>query len=154
MIAAAATLDHRAQGCVAESQHGGDQHVEHGLLGLDVVDQEPVLEAEAGVVDQQVDGPGGIGQPGLHGGQLRPVGEVGGQDLDRDGVLVAELLGDRLQPLAVTRDQHQVVAPTGEVGGEGMADAGGGAGDEGGRHASSKLCRRNLGNPVRHNVPR
>ena len=72
---------------------------------------------------------------------------------DRDGVLVAQLLGDRLQPLAVPRDQDEVVSPPGEVGGERVADAGGGAGDQGGRHASSKLCRRNLGNPVRHNVP-
>jgi hypothetical protein len=35
-----------------------------------------------------------------------------------------------------------------------VADSGGGAGDQGGRHASSKLCRRDLGNPVGQNVPR
>jgi hypothetical protein len=139
---------------VAEPEHGGDEHVEQALLGLDVVGQEPLLEAEAGVVDQQVDRPRRIRQPRLHQGQLRPVGQVGGHDLHVDVVLVPECLGDRLQPLPVPRDQHEVVAAAGELGGERVADSGGGAGDQGGRHASSKLCRRDLGNPVGQNVPR
>ena len=115
---------------MAEPHRGGDEHVEHRLLGVDVVDQEPALEAEAGVVDQQVDRPGGVGQPGLDGGQLVAVDQVGGQHLDVHAVLAAELLGDGLETGGVAGDQHEVVAAGGELLGEDVADAGGGAGDQ------------------------
>ena len=60
------------------------------------------------------------------------VGQVGGQHLDLDAVRRAQLGGDVLQPGLVAGDEHQVVAPVGELVGEGAADAGGRAGDEGG----------------------
>ena len=75
-----------AEGRVAQPQHGGDQHVEHRLLGVDVVVEEAALEPEPGVVDQQVDRPVAVGEPLLDACQGGPVGEVGGQDLDLDAV--------------------------------------------------------------------
>ncbi len=118
---------------MAEPHHRGDQHVEHRLLGLDRVVQEPSLEPEPGVVDQQVDRAPAIGDPGLHRGQLLAVGEVGGQHLDGHAVPVPQLARLVLQPVTVAGDQDEVVAGGGELVGEGAADAGGGAGDQRGR---------------------
>ena len=78
-----------------------------------------MLEPEAGVVDQQLDGARRVAQPSLDGRELRAVDEVGDQHLDGDAVRRAQLLGDPLEPGAVAGDEHQVVAAPGEPVGEG-----------------------------------
>jgi hypothetical protein len=50
---------------VAEPQHRGDEDVEHRVLGVHRVVEEPRLHPEPRVVDQQVHGPVRVGQPGL-----------------------------------------------------------------------------------------
>ena len=124
---------------MGQAQYGRDQDVEHLLLDLDVVVEEPVLEAEPRVVDQQVDGAVGIGDARLDGGELLAVGEVGHHHLDVHAVLASELGSHLLQAIAVAGDQDEVVATGGELLGEGQADARGGAGDQGrsSRHAPS-----------------
>jgi hypothetical protein len=52
--AAATTLDHAAERRVGEPQDSPHQDVLLGLLHVDRVVEEPVLEPEARVVDQQV----------------------------------------------------------------------------------------------------
>ncbi len=121
---------------MAEPQHGGDQDVEHRDLVLDRVVEEPLFQAEPGVVDQQVDRPVGVAQPLLDQGDLVLLDEVGHQGLDLDPVVGAQGGGDLLEAGAVARDQHQVVAAAGQVDGEGVTDAGGGAGDQGRGHAA------------------
>ncbi len=134
--AAVPAFGHRAQRGMGQPEHGRDQHVEHRLLGLDLVDQEPLLEPEARVVDQQVDRPVRVGESRLDRPELLAVAEVGRQHLDLDVVRRAELGRDLLQPLDVAGHQHQVVAACGELGGEAVTDAGGGSGDHGGGHAA------------------
>ena len=114
-----------------QPHHGGDQDVERGLLLVDGVVEEPALEPEAGVVDQQVDRPGLVGETLLDQGHPGALGEVGDQHLALRGIGLRELVGQRLQPLAVARDQHEVVAALGETEREDAPDPGGGAGDEG-----------------------
>ena len=119
-----------------EAHHGDDEHVEHGLLLLDVVVAEPLLQPEARVVDQQVDGPVERRHPLLDDRQLLAVDEVGRQHLGAHAVRRLEISGDRLEPGGVAGHQDEVVAPGRELAGELQADAGRGAGHEGGRHAS------------------
>jgi hypothetical protein len=105
--------------------------VELVVLVLDVGGAEPRRQGGAGVVDQQVDRSGRVGE-GVHGG-AEPVvgGEVGGDDVDLDAVLLAQAGGHGFEPLGVARDEHQVVAATSQLAGEGVADAGGGPRDQG-----------------------
>ena len=135
---AAATLGHRSERGVREPQHRGDEHVEHRLLLLDGVLEEAVLEAEAGVVDQELDGPLAVGEPRLDGGALGPVDEIGHQDLHLDVVRRPQLLGHGGEAGLVAGHQHEAVATGGELAGEFEADAGGRAGHECRSHAPSK----------------
>ena len=115
---------------MGEPHDGGDEHVEHRDLVLDGVVEEAALQAEAGVVDQQVHREAPVRQACLDPGELLGVGEVGGEDLDVDPVLRADVGGHLLQAGGVTRDEHEVVAAGGELAGEFEADAGCGAGHE------------------------
>ena len=72
-----------------------------------------------------------------------------------------QLVGQRLQPFVVARDQHEVVAALGETEREDAPDPGGGAGDESdGAGGASMTCgTANPGMPtrgksVRHDGPR
>jgi hypothetical protein len=121
-----------------EAEYGGHEDVEQLLLVLDVVDQEPLFEAETRVVDQQVDGVAGVLEPGLHQLELGPVGQIGGQHLHLDAVLTPQGGRDLLQALRRTRHQDEVATVGSELAGELVADSCGGAGDQGcsgGRHA-------------------
>ena len=95
------------------------------------------MQPEAGVVDQQVHRSLGVGEAGLDEGQLvcgRP-GRAGSTSTSTPYVDRSSL-GDLLQPRAVAGDEHQVVALGGQLLGELVADAGGGAGDQRGRPRS------------------
>ena len=76
------------------------------------------------------------GDPLLDDGQLLAVDEVGRQHLGAHAVRRLEIPGDRLEAGGVAGHQDEVVAPGRELAGELQADAGRGAGHEGGRHAS------------------
>ena len=90
-----------------------------------------------------------VGEPRLDPGQVGAVGQVGGQHLDLDAVGGAQLGGGLLQPVLVAGDQDQVVAAGRELAGEAVADAGGGAGDEGGPEwASWQVVRPPLRRPA------
>ena len=102
---------------VAEPQDGGHQHLEHRGLLLDGVVEEALLEAEAGVVDEEVDRSLAVGQARLDQGQLVAVDEVGDEHLDRDAVGGAQLGGDGLEALGVAGDEDEVVAAGGELDG-------------------------------------
>ena len=94
-----------------------------------------MLEPEAGVVHEQVDRPRAVGEPGLDGCQLFADSEVRNQHLHLDAVLLPQLRGELLEPLAGAGHEDQVVAGLGQLPGEGAADPGGGAGDQGGAAA-------------------
>jgi chromosome partitioning protein len=132
-----ASLGHRAEGGVAQPQDRGDEDLQHRGLVVGGVVEEAVLEAEAGVVDQQVDRPVAVGEPGLDRRELGAVGEVGDQHLDLHLVGAAQLLGHLLEAGGVTRHEDEVVAAGGELDGVLVADAGGRAGDQGSAHAPS-----------------
>ena len=72
--AAVAALVIGPQRGVREPHRGGDEDVEHPLLVVDVVVEEAALEAEPGVVDQQVHRSRRVGEPRLDGGELVAVG--------------------------------------------------------------------------------
>ena len=87
---------------------------------VDVVAQERALEGVAGVVDEQVDGAGPVGEPLGDLAGVGAVGQVGHEDLGGDAVLRLELVGDVLQPGAVAGDEHHVVPALREEVGEGQ----------------------------------
>ena len=93
---------------------------------------EALRDAEAGVVDQDVarDRPRAAiaASTGGMGLEQRQVGRDGE---GVDPVRGAQLRGQRLQPVGPPGDQGQVKAPRGIGPGEGRADAGRGAGDQG-----------------------
>ena len=134
MIDAVPALEHPGQGRAGQPQHGADEDAQHPLLVLDVAGDEAAVDREAGVVDEQVDRPVAVGQPGLDGAAARVVGEVRRQRLDLHAVRRAQLGCQLLQALRVARDEDEVVAVGGEPADEGVADAGGRPGDECSRH--------------------
>ena len=104
---------------------------------------ELAVAAEAGVVDQQLERRRrGARRHRLDAGRR---GEVGDQNLDLDLVRGGETLGQRLQPLAPPGDDDQIMARLGELDGERLSDARGGAGDESERsrhgRSLSRSCR-------------
>jgi hypothetical protein len=108
---------------VREPHHGDDQHVEHGLLLLDVVVEEPLLQPEARVVDQQVDGP--VGSAAASSTRPAARGRRGRRAAPRPRRRTSRgARGDRLERAVVAGDQDQVVAAGRELAGELEADAG------------------------------
>ena len=94
------------------------QHVEHRLLGVDVVVEEPLLEAEAGVVDQQVDRAGGVGEPRLD-RRRAARGRSGRRPAPRPATpyVARSSAATSSSRVAVAGDEHQVVAPRRRAGG-------------------------------------
>src|SRR4029079_10319214 len=129
--AAGPASGHRAERGVRQSHHRGHQDVEGGLLLVDGVVQEAAFEAEARVVDQQVDRSGLVGETVLDKRHPAALGEVGDQHLALRRMGLGELVGQCLQAFAVARDQHEVLSAFGETEREDASDPGGGAGDEG-----------------------
>ena len=96
---------------MAEAHHRSDEDVEHLLLGVEITADEDLVHPEAGVVDEQVDGPRRVGEPRLDRRELGAIAQVGDEHLDRDPVPLLELGGEGREALAVPRDEHEVVAP-------------------------------------------
>ena len=116
---------------MGEPHDGHDQYVQHVLLGVDVVGEEGFLEAEPGVVDQQVDRAFGVGQPGLDAFHVLAHAEIGGQHLHGHRVRRAQVVGGGLEALLIAGDENEVVTAVGESLGEGQTDSGGATGDQG-----------------------
>ena len=123
-------FDHPADEGAGEVVQRVDVDLDHlallGLVGL----REETRTAEAGVVahagEVEVQVLDGIDEPLARG----DVGEVRGQDVGTDAMGAREFVGERVEPVDATGDEHDVVLLGGELAGELRADAGGGAGDE------------------------
>ena len=97
-------------------------------LGVDVERVEVAERAEARVVHEHVDGRATRASTGA---SCVGVGEVGRRAPRTCApCVVVELLGERLEPARVARDEHEVVAAFGELAGELLADPDRRAGDE------------------------
>lgn len=129
---------------MGEPQHRGDQHLQHRDLVLDRVVEEALLEAEAGVVDQQVDGALPVRHPLLDPGQVIGVDEVGPEHLDPHAGRGAEVGRDRLQPRLVAGHEDEVMALLRQLPGELQPDAGGGPGHQRGG-AGDRVDGRGMG---------
>ena len=87
--------------------------------------------AEAGVVDEHIDGEAAFGQGGTQCFDGGRVGQVGRDAVDVDAVLGTQACGECLQSVDATRRQDQMAATRGGHLRISMADAGRGAGDQG-----------------------
>ncbi len=122
-------IDHRS---------GGRLGHEEAPLGHDVVLDVPVRfgrlqqrlgDREAGAVHQQIDAPEGENR-GVHGGA--DVGLSGDVRCDAQGdVVAADVGGDATGPLKIEVGHDDARAPRRQGCGDGLADAAGGAGDQG-----------------------
>ena len=108
-------------------QPGERPDVELDLVALpvDVELVERPARAEAGVVDDQVDGIGGIGDACGDEILASPRAEVGGEHLD-----AVELAGERLQPIDAPGHDDDRHSGRGELACQLLADPAGRAGDE------------------------
>ena len=71
-----------------------------------------------------------VAQLGLDRFEIGGLGEIGAQHLDADAGLALQPLGERFEPRAVARHEHEIMAALGETVGVDRADAGRRAGDE------------------------
>jgi len=109
-------------------------HDRVGVVLLFVVGGRQLAEtAEAGVVHQDVDGLGRVGQTLRDACGVLRVREVGDEHLDGSAER-AQLGGHRIQSLLVARDQHEVVATGSELPRELGSDARSSSGDQSDTH--------------------
>ena len=99
---------------------------------------EGAAKAGAGIVHQNAD-PRIVPQSRFHRRALPAVRKVGGQDVDGNARLVAQLVRQRRQSVLVARHQHQIMPATRQAIRIGGADPAGGAGDEDGRFSAHGL---------------
>ena len=88
------------------------------------------LVAKPGVVDEDLDVEPELGDLRRAVGPRSRLGEVAGDRLDADAVLVGQLVGELVEARLAARDKHEPVAADGELARDRGADPGGGAGDE------------------------
>ena len=138
--AARAALDHGGQHGAGERHQRAAVDVDDAELRLLVQFRDRPAQAIAGVVDQRVDGQPGGGDVGHQPGHGGGVGEVGGEDVDGDVVMPAQLGRERVEPVGAARGEDQVVARRGERPGERFAQTRGRAGDEGSGHVLFSLA--------------
>ena len=119
-------LGHRAGGRVREPDERDHVQVDLADLGVDVERVERSERAEARVVHEDVDG----ARPRLDRGELRGIGEIGGEHLGVRTAPAFDLLGERLEPRHIARDEHDVVAARRQLARELLADTDGRARDQ------------------------
>ena len=127
--AAAVAGDHAGEKEAGECSERGDVDLEELGDAVFVLLDEGAEEAEAGVVDEEVDGDATGSEvvvEALGGGR---VAQVGGDGRGRDAVLGGEVGGELVQGSTASGDEDQVMAALGEEPGEVEADSAGGAGD-------------------------
>ena len=114
LSAAVRGLDERA----SEVDQGADVQRDHVLQTIRVLVGERVVGAETGVVHQ----PGGVDTARLQLGAKGAAGvgqtEIAGNSGHRDAVGAGQLVGQTLEPVRATGDEHEVRAPGGELAGE------------------------------------
>jgi hypothetical protein len=126
---------------VRKAHHRSHVEVELSFLVGQVGAAEPLVRAEPGVVDQDVDGPVRIGQSR---GYLRAAivrDEVSRQDLDVDAMLVLQGIAGRVEALGVPSDENKVPALGRQGPRERGAETGARAGDEGGTQRDTPKAR-------------
>lgn len=127
----ALTFDHCREIEMGEVDDGGTVNLYHADLAAAVEFGEFTVVPVARVVDQEIDGEvAGLGEiedlAGTGG-----VGEVGGDALDFDRVVLNQLSGKGLQAVEAAGGEDQVRFSGCELFGEDFSDARAGAGDEG-----------------------
>ena len=134
-IAPRPRADHRAGGRVRQDEHRGDHDRERGLLARQVAADEPLVEPEARVVDQQADR-ALVGRAGARRRARRRRGPTGRRRAPRPGCPRRPRAAParRVQPFLVAGHQDDVVLGRGQLPGELQAEARGRAGDECGSH--------------------
>ena len=128
-----AAIAHAGDDGGREHEQSTHHDVERAVVLGEVGCSELRVQAESGVVDEQVDRSARVGQPL---GDARDVGairEVGDQHLHVTSA-GTELLCALLETVGGAGDEHEVVAPGSEGTGESGADPGGSSCDEGCRH--------------------
>ena len=117
--AAAVAGQHAGQRGLGHSHRRANEHPDQLLFVVDRGVQEVGAQPEAGVVDQDVDGPALVGGARLDGRTALVGTEVGEQHLDVDMPCGAQLGGLRVEALAIAGNDHQIVAelrvPLGEL---------------------------------------
>jgi hypothetical protein len=131
--AAAAALHHAGQERAAQRHHRLDVEPDHLDLPLDRDLEEAPAGPHARVVDQQIHDLSARGDLLRDAVPFGRVGEVRGDPLDANAVLVADLGGHVAQAVGAARHQGERVAPAGKLTGKRNADARGRPGDQGGR---------------------
>lgn len=136
--AALSALDHGWEEKAAELEEGDDVDMEELDLGLEIGLCEGAVDAEAGVIDEDVNGDG-FGSEFLEdlewGGG---VGEVLGDDFGTDGELLDAGIAEAFHGEHVSGDEDEVVVVFGEDRCEVKPDTAGGAGDESRGHSMKK----------------
>ena len=125
---------------MAEPHDRDDEDIEHALLVADIAARESGLDPEASVVHEHRDRPVTVHEPLLDNAELLPIRQVGGEDFDRHPVGTGERLREGRKAVLVAGDEDKIVPALGKEAGEGLADSGCRAGDEGGAidsHGSS-----------------
>ena len=130
--AATSAFGHAGQDDPGEPDQGGDVNADDVHLSYSVGSVEGAIGSEAGVVDQQIDGPvtefTQQRQDAIAGGQ------VGGEEGDRAVPGIGDdTLADMFKPVRVPAGEREVEAALTQALGEDNAQAGGGAGYHGQR---------------------
>ena len=99
-------------------------HVDVGLV------EQRGVQAEAGVVDQDVDGTGRVLEALRDPEDVVADGQVRRDDLHVDVELGAQFGSDRVEAVGVAGDEDQIGAPAGELARECVPDAGSPARDQ------------------------
>ena len=152
--AATSAFGHAGQDDPGEPDQGGDVNADDVHLSCSVGSVEGAVGSEAGVVDQQIDGPvtefTQQRQDAIAGGQ------VGGEEGDRAVPGIGDdTLADMFKPVRVSAGELEVEAALAQALGEDGAQAGGGAGYHGqrardtrGRHFATPSFRPALARAV------
>ena len=119
---------------MAQPQHGPHEHVEVVLLLRGGGLEERGVEAEPGVVHEQVDRRVGRGHPVGDTREVVGVGQVGDEHLGADAAAGCHLVGHRPEPVLGPCDEDEVVPLPGQPFDEGPAEPGRRPGHECGHH--------------------
>src|SRR5262249_46111314 len=103
---------------------------------------EPLVRAEPRVVDQDIDGPVGIGQPSGYPRAAIVRDEVSRHDLDVDTVLILQCIAGRGEALGIPSDENEISTLGRQRPRERGAEAGRRTGDERGTQRNTPMSRR------------
>jgi hypothetical protein len=105
-------LGHGSSGCAAQDEHGSAHDVECFVVHGDVFGGQRSVNAEAGIVDEQVHRVFSSGQPFGDPSDVSAICEVGLHGLDLLAGGSPDVFGALAQTVSVPADQNDVVALT------------------------------------------